>query len=194
MAAAKRRPAARRPAAKKRASRARKPLPPWVLLGGGLLIGVAAAFLFNTAQDWPALWQDTPEADSAATASAPARRFDFYTILPNQEAMVPEEKPAPSKEAPSTKKKSAPVPRGTYYLQVGSFRKLQEANGMRARVILLGTQASIQTVAIDRDTWHRVRVGPYKDPARLREVRKRLRDNRIEALLVRAVKKASTAP
>ena len=193
MATAKRRPAAgKRP--RKRTTRARKPLPPWALLGGGLLIGIAAAFAFNTARDWPALWQDTPETKPANTASTPARRFDFYTILPNQEAMVPEEEPTSAKTTAAAKKPVTPQPGGTYYLQVGSFRKLGEANSMRAKVILLGTQATIQTVAIDQDTWHRVRVGPYKDPARLREVRQRLRANRIEALLVRAVEKTPTAP
>ena len=183
-AAPKRRAAApkRRPTVKKRQTRTRQPLPPWLLLGGGLLIGVISALVFNEAKDaeWRALWGNArlPEANTAKPAEMP--RFDFYTILPNQEVVVPDPEP--------DDKKAKPVPEGVYYLQVGSFRNLDDANGRRARVILLGTEASIQSVIIDRDTWHRVRVGPYKDLARLREVRQRLRDNKIETLLVRAHK------
>ncbi len=168
----------RRPAARKRKTRARKPLPPWLLLGGGLLIGIASVLMFNGTQEapWQSLWKKVWPLETATTKPVETPRFDFYTILPNQEVVVPE----------PDDKKAKPVPEGVYYLQVGSFRSLDDANGRRARVILLGTEASIQSVVIDRDTWHRVRVGPYKDLARLREVRQRLRDNKIETLLVRA--------
>lgn len=191
-AAPKRRPAApkRRPTAKKRKTRARKPLPPWLLLGGGLLIGVVSVLVFNVAKEveWGALWGNAQPPRTATAKPAETLRFDFYTILPNQEVVVPDPEPPATKEPKPGDKKAKPVPEGVYYLQVGSFRNLDDANGMRARVILLGTEASIQSVTIDRDTWHRVRVGPYKNLARLREVRQRLRGNRIETLLIRAHK------
>lgn len=180
----KRRPAAsrRRPTAKKRRTRARKPLPPWLLLGGGLLAGVGSVLVFNVAKEaqWQTLWSNAQPPKTAAAKPAEMPRFDFYTILPNQEVVVPD--PGPPDE------KATPGPKGVYYLQVGSFRNLDEANGMRAQVILLGTEASIQSVTLGRDTWHRVRVGPYEDQAQLREVRERLRGNRIETLLIRAHK------
>lgn len=191
-AAPKRRPATpkRRSTVKKRKTRARKPLPPWLLLGGGLLIGVVSVLVFNVAKEaeWRALWSSAQPPKTAATKLAETPRFDFYTILPNQEVVVPDPEPPAKKEPKPGGKKAQPTPKGIYYLQAGSFRNLDDANGMRARVILLGTEASIQSVTIDRDTWHRVRVGPYKNLARLREVRKRLRDNRIETLLIRAHK------
>ena len=191
-AAPKRRPATpkRRPTAKKRKTRARKPLPPWLLLGGGLLIGIVSVLVFNVAKEveWGALWGNAQPPKTATAKPAETLRFDFYTILPSQEVVVPDPEPPVKKESKPGDKKTKPVPEGVYYLQAGSFRSLDDANGMRAQVILLGTEASIQTVTIDRDTWHRVRVGPYKNLARLREVRKRLRDNRIETLLIRAHK------
>lgn len=189
-AAPKRRPAApkRRPTAKKRKTRARKPLPPWLLLGGGLLIGVVSVLVFNVAKEveWGALLSNAQPPRTATAKPAETLRFDFYTILPNQEVVVPDPEPPATKEPEPGDRKAKPVPEGVYYLQVGSFRNLDDANGMRARVILLGTEASIQSVTIDRDTWHRVRVGPYRNLARLREVRQRLRGNRIETLLIRA--------
>lgn len=189
-AAPKRRPAApkRRPTTKKRKTHARRPLPPWFLLGGGLLIGVVSVLAFNVAKEveWHTLLGHAQPPKTAASKPVVTPRFDFYTILPSQEVVVPDPEPSAKKEPEPGDKQAPPVPEGVYYLQVGSFRGLDDANGMRAQVILLGTEASIQSVTIDRDTWHRVRVGPYKDPARLREVRQRLRDNRIDTLLIRA--------
>ncbi len=189
-AAPKRRPAApkRRPTAKKR--KTRTPLPPWLLLGGGLLVGIASVLVFNVAKEveWRNLWGETPSSKTASSEPATTPRFDFYTILPSQEVVVPDRAPPAKKKEKPDDKKTKPVPEGVYYLQAGSFRKIDEANSMRARVILLGTEASIQSVTMDRDTWHRVRVGPYTDLARLREVRQRLRDNKIETLLIRAHK------
>ena len=178
----------RRPTSKKR--KTRKPLPPWLLLGGGLLVGIASVLVFNVAKEveWDALWSGTPPPKTASSEPAATPRFDFYTILPNQEVVVPDRVPPAKKKEKPDDKKTKPVPGGVYYLQAGSFRKIDEANSMRARVILLGTEASIQSVTMDRDTWHRVRVGPYEDLARLREVRQRLRDNKIETLLIRAHK------
>ena len=180
----------RRSTVKKRKTRTRKPLPPWLLLGGGLLIGIASVLGFNVAKEveWGTLWGGAPPPKTASSEPAATPRFDFYTILPNQEVVVPDLEPPAKKKRKPKNKKAQPVPKGVYYLQVGSFRKLDDANGRRAQVILLGTKASIQSVTLDRDTWHRVRVGPYKNLARLREVRKRLRDNKIETLLVRAHK------
>ena len=176
----------RRPTVKKRKTRARKPLPPWLLLGGGLLIGIASVLIFNVAKEVE--WSGTPPPKTASSEPATTPRFDFYTILPNQEVMVPDPEPPAKKKTEPESQQTQAVPEGVYYLQAGSFRKIDEANSMRARVILLGTEASIQSVSMDRDTWHRVWVGPYKDLARLREVRQRLHDNKIETLLIRAHK------
>ena len=106
-----------------------------------------------------------------------------YTLLPSQEVLAPEER------APAAKGKqpqAAAGDDGPYHLQVGSFRDRREADGMKARVALLGLRAAIETVTLGGDTWHRVRLGPYRGQERLREVRRRLRENRIETLPVRA--------
>jgi cell division protein FtsN len=40
-------------------------------------------------------------------------------------------------------------------------------------------------VAIDRDTWHRVRIGPITDLAQLEDARRKLRQAQIEPLVIR---------
>ena len=189
MAAPRRRPApaARRPAAaKKRAPARRKrrqPLPPWLLLGGGLLVGgaVVGGWRLLPAFDWSWPWAAAP-APASDYQPKPASQLSFYTLLPSQEVL------APAERAPAAKgdKPAAAGDDGPYHLQVGSFRSRREADGMKARVALLGLQAAVETVTLRGDTWHRVRLGPYREQARLREVRRRLREDRIETLPVRA--------
>ena len=181
--------AKRRPAATRRKARPRRrPLSPWLLLGGGLVVGIVGTLAFNAMRDgkWAALWDNVLPTDTGPLEPLPTPRFDFYAVLPNQEVMVPDTSPPEKKAGKPESGQPPPLSKGAYYLQVGSFRAHDEANSMRARVILLGAQASIQSVTLNKDTWHRVRVGPYQNPERLREVRQRLRTHKIETLLIRA--------
>jgi cell division protein FtsN len=41
-------------------------------------------------------------------------------------------------------------------------------------------------VAVDSDVWHRVRIGPIKDLARLNRLRIQLQQSNLDALVVRA--------
>ena len=124
-------------------------------------------------------------------------RFEFYTLLPEMEVAVPEEeletqatRTAAVEETPApTATASAPAEMATpaaataddaYILQVGSFRSPDEADRLRANLVLLGLDASVQTVAINgEDAWHRVRIGPYRDLVSLNDARVRLRENGI---------------
>lgn len=96
---------------KNRVNRGRKRprLSPWVGVFAGLLIGLFVAFLVyiksqseprepvyvqetlpppaTAREEVPAVHQD----ESAATAAPPKPRFDFYTLLPEMEVVIPEE-------------------------------------------------------------------------------------------------------
>ena len=68
----------------------------------------------------------------------------------------------------------------TYILQVGSFKKFEAADEVKARLALLGVNADIQRVVINgQDVYHRVRVGPYKNSDNLEEVQQRLLANNL---------------
>ena len=73
---------------------------------------------------------------------------------------------------------------GVYVLQVGSFHALADADRMQARLALLGIESQIQRVMIDDDVWHRVRIGPIRELGELNRVRRQLRDERIESLVM----------
>lgn len=189
--------------------RKRKPVSPWFGLLAGLLIGLFIALLAyltlfappedgeQVAQPPPAVAPDSETKDKpqeTAAPAPPAPRFDFYTILPEMEVIVPEEEieastaqqPPPVVEKATTTEKKAPAPRETYYLQAGSFRGAKQADRFRARLALMGFETDIQTITINnRDTYHRVRVGPFSSLATLQKARSRLNQEGIETRTVR---------
>lgn len=178
--------------AKKRGAN-KPPLPGWVWLTTGLMVGLFVAFLVYLRDVLPTT-PTTPDQQASKAVDArgvrtekptevpppPKTRFDFYTILPEMEIAVPDED-----TAGAGKPKPVQEP-GSYILQAGAFRKLEQADRMKAELALLGVEASIQSVTIDnQSTWHRVRIGPYSDLEQLNRIRARLRDNQINAMLLR---------
>lgn len=178
----------------KSASRPGRPLPGWVWLLGGLAIGLGVAgYFYLQAQHRapgaaPVAHVPAPAAappakhtekknPPAEPAAAAKPRFDFYTILPEMEVVVPE---AQKSARPSGADKNS-----VYLLQVASFRNFAEADSLKARLALLGVESKIETVSSgDKEVWHRVRVGPYSDPRELNKIRTRLLNNNINAILM----------
>ncbi len=165
-------------------------------LAGGLVLGYAGYHL--TAQLPQQHLQATAEtlAPAAQTRTTPGQsaqppiapkeeqatpRFDFYTLLPEMEVRITDDK---LNEAMQELPRNAD--RGPYILQVGSFRRHDEADGLKARLALLGIEATVQTVIIrNDDIWYRVRVGPYNTIRDLAQVRNRLNRNDIQFVLLR---------
>ncbi len=124
----------------------------------------------------------TAEPKPLPTPVTTRPRFDFYTILPEMEVAIPEQNLTgkPVKGLPQVEKA------GTYILQAGSFKSFPEADRLKASLILLGIEATIQTITVNnKDTWHRVHIGPYKELAELNLIRARLKQNRIDAVLLK---------
>ncbi len=112
-------------------------------------------------------------------------RFDFYKILPGIEEPVTEQE---FKEAvqqpPPTKSQDNSVE--NYFLQVGSFKRAEEAENLKARLALLGMVASIQSADLsEKGIWHRVRIGPFTDVAEVDQVRTSLQKNGIKTNFIK---------
>jgi cell division protein FtsN len=74
----------------------------------------------------------------------------------------------------------------TFMIQVGSFKKMNDADAFKARLALLGIESKVQTVTIDnKETWHRVQVGPILGRDKADSVQKTLKENGFKALLLR---------
>jgi cell division protein FtsN len=174
-------------------------------------VGAFVMFLLHLKDNVPADQQQAKTTQQQQKRAGVEPTFDFYTLLPETEVVVekpkpianqpqkpivsspPEEMaepPQPLNETPQQTQQAAveqPVDAVTYMIQVGSFKKLEDADGFRARLAFLGIESKVQTVTIDNtDTWHRVQVGPVVGREKADALQKQLRDNNIDSLLLRA--------
>ncbi len=163
----------------------------WGSLMVGMLIGLViglSVYLFtqfnnstpNATTESPAPKPPvTTTKPSSSEASPEKSRFDFYTLLPEMEIFIPEQDKAAALRMPKLKRP------GTYVLQVGSFRKFSDADAFKAQLALQGFEPKIQTITVDGNKWHRVRIGPITEMPALNETRARLRQNDIEFMLLK---------
>jgi len=186
--------ARKRPAKKRAPARGKETTSPpgWLWLLAGLMIGLMIAGLIHLKQErttsnptTTAQPKSPPPAKSKSDSTKPAPkeappRFDFYEMLPEMEVVVPK-----SEERPTAASK-ANKPSASYVLQAGSFRTLTQADTLKARLALLGFEATIQTVTVNgSSTWHRVHLGPYSGQKELNKVRTRLWENKINTVPMR---------
>ena len=204
------------------AKRKRRPVSPWLGVMAGLLIGLFVAFLVYIRMQAPAVQprlmipaektepveavpapvQAEDSGGKPVPPAPPRPRFDFYTLLPEMEVVIPEEEvdakveaharaktaaaaTAPVAESAQTDTRPVEAP-ATYFLQVGSFRNGEQAERFKAELALLGLETNIQKVTINnRDTWHRVRVGPFNSLDALDRARKLLGSQGIESTTIK---------
>ena len=159
----------------------------WTGLFIGLVAGLSvglALYLFDPRgpkepEASPSAGAEPASANESAAEQQP-ERYDFYQMLPNFEVVVPEKEVVVPRDAPEAAKTT-----GAYVLQAGSYKKFEDADRVRAQLALQGIESNVQRVAIDSDTWHRVRIGPISDPAELNRVRQRLKEAEVHFLVVK---------
>lgn len=180
--------------------------PAWAVFAGGMGAGLAVALAGLLL--WWSNSGEEPEAAPPTDAKAPLEgdgetkpRFDFYTLLKESEVFVPETgeqtptKAAPEKATQPEADKLAqqqPAPPAAepqafeFVLQVGSFRSRADADNLRARLLLLGLKAGIESAGSrPGEVWHRVMIGPFDSPAALAQARARLQANGIDHIPVK---------
>ena len=168
---------------KSRTTSKTKPLPGWIWLVTGLVIGLSATFLPKLNEKFSS---NSKHANAVATTDVEItedseRTYEFYEILPQLEVLVDENtetlSPNQSKSKPAASKPE------TYVLQVGSFKSNREADALKAQLALLGVETNIEKVTVDKQQWYRVRIGPSNDLAHLQSVQTRLKNVKIKAIL-----------
>ena len=135
----------------------------------------------------------TPGAPAAsATPAAPGALGSLVTPAKAPDARVAEAKPALDAKAPEASN-IAPKPvapdtgeeRVTYYLQAGAFREIDDAENTRAKLALLGFEASISEKPNESGVLHRVRVGPFPQVDAMNKARAKLIDSGIDVAIVK---------
>ena len=156
---------------------------PAPLPGAGTATGPATGTAPSKGDDTPAKLDDLGALIATLpTSKAPAA---VASAAPSQ-APTPISKPAPAAPAPAPKPAAtASAATGTYYLQAGAFRGENDAESLKARIILLGLPVAVHKAEVNGKPINRVRVGPFARLDDMNRARGRLGENKIETAVVR---------
>ncbi|QOC22518.1 SPOR domain-containing protein [Wenzhouxiangella sp. AB-CW3] len=160
-----------------------------MLFGAGVICGLGVAtvawiggYLPSGSETPPGLpaGHDEP-AIAEPEEERRSRQYDFFTVLPEIEVVVPQEEfEERARERPEPEEAAG----SNYLLQVASFQSENDAESLRAELTLLGLDARVQAVTVNDATWHRVRVGPFDTAREANSARRRLLDNGHEAMVL----------
>jgi cell division protein FtsN len=196
----------------------RQPWPAWVWLGLGVLLGLALSALVLI-KDWAPMLRkkNLPQPNAEATApkeseqavadeaakkpAPPKKTFDFYSVLPEMEVVIPDAELSAKAKAEQQRQQQALAQAqstnsatttgtatasaeggGRYVLLAGSYADPKAADEAKAKLALLGVVAKVQTITINGKVWNRVMVGPYTNASETENAKKSLADNGIKAI------------
>jgi len=192
--------------------------PAWIWLGIGVLLGLTLSALVLV-KDWAPMLRkknlpqpnaeatapkesESAVADEAAKKPAPPKKsFDFYSVLPEMEVVIPDaelsakaraeqqrQQAAMAQSQTANTNATAPAPPasteggGRYVLLAGSYGDPKAADEAKAKLALLGVVAKVQSITINGKTWNRVMVGPYANASDTEAAKKSLADNGVKAI------------
>lgn len=75
-----------------------------------------------------------------------------------------------------------------YFLQIGAFKEVADAESARAKLAMIGIEANVSDKASDSGVLHRVRVGPFDSFDGMNKMRAKLSENSVETAVVRSAK------
>lgn len=153
----------------------------------GFVFGAVAVAVVTWAIDF--YWGDRPpvgvppDESGAEDATVPTVNFEFMYRLP-KERVVTDVEPYQQASNPVAPVVGEPDPTMEYLLQAAAFRGRDEADAMRARLILATNMAVQIESARDpaRGTWHRVLVGPFENRTEMRATLAELRGMNVSAI------------
>ena len=153
-----------------------------------------------------------PLANKPANSEPAKPKYDFYTLLPESEVILPpqaiEQPPAVPEQKPVSPEEAAKIDAARaeaalngqvpppppvvakgpvssqFFLQAGSFRRKDDADALRAQIILLGQNVQVESGTVREETWHRVLVGPFATREQLGQAQKSLAGSGFSNLLL----------
>ena len=199
--------------------------PAWAMVLLGVVLGAVGslAVLYGgkipTLRGGKNLPQPNPEAvapkesekalaDETAKAAPPAQpknNYDFYSVLPEKEVVIPDSElsakakaeqqrakqqaqanAANNGAAPPTTTTTPPTTSGgRYMLQVTATSDSSAAEALKAKLAMLGFTAKVYTSTVDGKTLHRVRLGPFATASETESSKRALAENSISAIPVK---------
>ena len=140
---------------------------------------VFGAALVLVASYAPEIFQESvtsirgPQNDTAAPVT-----FEFDRILENDVVLTdPDAYPAEFAED------RGGAPEYEYMLQAASFPHREDAEALRANLLMLNLPVQTNRVEIASGIWYRVTVGPFESQVKAQRALTRLRENNLSAQL-----------
>ena len=123
------------------------------------------------------------------TAAVPPRQdsipvephFDFYTILPSVEVVIPDHE---IKTRIREEKIGVGDQTAKYIMQAGSFRDSPDADELKAKLTTMGIESRIEKAQVGEVMWYRVKVGPYAGMTSVMAIKSQLRSQGIDAIVL----------
>jgi len=197
---------------RKNARKARNGVSQWMIFGAGILFGLTMAFLLEAVfhddekdEKTPVAANNTPPgqiADSGRITDSDhdiMPDFDFYSVLPELEVVIAQEltdtlnqalpavAPSATQPAPQTGTVEAtPASCEPYFIQAGSYKRKEDAERMKVKLLLLGLNVKTKAVNVKGEQYHRVSIGPLVDDGALETARDRLKKNNIQYIVLKS--------
>ncbi len=169
----------------------------WLAFMAGLVLGLAIAVVVAivvTRAPVPFLNKTSRGADKALEVPPPGAEVPDPN-KPLTQSGAPAPGTLPVTTAPGAAPVSAPPPAAatqgdgtekmSYMLQAGSYASQDAAEGVKAKLALIGFEANVVPAEVGGQTLHRVRVGPFATLSEMNQARARLAESGVEASAVR---------
>ena len=161
----------------------------------GAVLGLAGGLAATQA---PSYFADQVESLSSSVPQLPSGdteelTFRFDDLLKNSEVPANPERYGPGAPAPSPAEAEANAPADApqalpvqaFHIQAASFRREEDAEQLRARLMLQALPAATARVEIDSGAWHRVTVGPIESAEEAKRIMNLLRDQDLSAMWIK---------
>lgn len=157
-------------------------LPAWLWLLTGMVLGAFIMFLLRLNEMRIHSPSETKEqtdntANTAQDSESSKPIFSFYDDFKKEQVHIPEyETPQQSNETATHQ----------FFLQVASFRRKDDADALRAQLIISNIDAQIEKSKLSSGTTaYRVIAGPYPNKSRLAKARQALVTNGHDPLTLK---------
>ncbi|NOQ14717.1 MAG: SPOR domain-containing protein [Methyloprofundus sp.] len=108
-------------------------------------------------------------------------KYDFYTILPKTEFVIPDYEVKTRKREERVGKAKTGV---KYSVQAGAFRHYKDADSLKAKLLMMGFSPKIEKAVVGSATWYRVKMGPYNRLASIDAIQSKLKSKNIDTLII----------
>ncbi len=117
------------------------------------------------------------EQEAAKQSTVP--QFDFYTILPEKEVVVPEYEI----NTRTQEERTGDAKKTSYIMQAGSFKSIDDAQKSQANFAAMGIESRIERAKVGEVIWYRIKIGPYAQITSINALRTRLKQNGIDVIV-----------